>query len=466
MLTIIFFPLISIIITDNISMFKTMKSLKKTDSQIYKLILAEEKRQKDVLEMIPSENYASSPVIEALGTVLNNKYSEGYPKKRYYQGNAVADEVEITAQERAKKLFNVPYVNVQALSGSPANMAVYVALLSPKDKIMGLQLSFGGHLTHGAQNNFSSKFFTAVNYQLGKDSLLDYEAIEKLAIKEKPQIIVCGYTAYPRIIDFKKFGQIADKVGAYLMADISHIAGLVTAGVHPSPTPHAHIITTTTHKTLRGPRGALIMVTEKGLKKNPDLGRKIDSAIIPGIQGGPHDNQTAAIAVALREAQGKPFKKYAEQIVKNNKVLAGELLKYGFDLVSKGTDNHLQLIDLRNKGVNGKIAAFALEVAGIVTNMNGVPFDTMPPLYPSGLRLGTPAITSRGMKEQHMKKIAAWINKAIEEVKNERLPEEREKRSEFLKDFKKRAVRNKNLLKIGKEIKTFCSRFPVPGIDY
>ncbi|MDO8657484.1 MAG: serine hydroxymethyltransferase [Candidatus Levybacteria bacterium] len=443
-----------------------MKTLKKTDPQIYNLIKAEEMRQKEVLEMIPSENYASSSVLEALGTVLNNKYSEGYPKKRYYQGNAVADAVEIAAQERAKKLFGVPYVNVQALSGSPANMAVYVALLEPKDKIMGLQLSFGGHLTHGAQNNFSSKFFTAVNYQLGKDGLLDYDAIEKLAVKEKPQIIVCGYTAYPRTIDFKRFAQIAEKAGAYLMADISHIAGLVAADVHPSPVPYVHIVTTTTHKTLRGPRGALIMVTAKGLEKNPDLGKKIDSAIIPGIQGGPHDNQTAAIAVALKEAGTVSFKKYALQIVKNNKALAAELLNYGFDLISHGTDNHLQLIDLRNKGVNGKIAAFALEAAGVVTNMNGVPFDTMPPLYPSGLRLGTPAITSRGMKEKDMKKVALWINQAIEEVKNEKLPEDKVKRSEFMKDFKKRAVKNNNLLKIGKEVKAFCTKFPVPGIDY
>lgn len=452
-----------------------MKSLKKRDPQIYKLIKAEEKRQKDVLEMIPSENYASSSVIEALGTVLNNKYSEGYPKRRYYQGNDVVDQVEILAQERAKKLFDVPYVNVQALSGSPANMAVYVALLSPKDKIMGLQLSFGGHLTHGATNNFSSKFYTSVPYQLGKNGLLDYDAIEKLAIKEKPQIIVCGYTAYPRLIDFKKFGQIAEKVNAYLIADISHIAGLVATGIHPSPVPHAHIITTTTHKTLRGPRGALIMVTSAGLKKDPDLGKKIDSAIIPGIQGGPHDNQTAAIATALKETSSASFKKYALQIVKNNKALASDLIKYSFDLVSGGSDNHLLLIDLRNKGVNGSIAAFALEVGGIVVNKNGVPFDAMPPFYPSGIRLGTPAITSRGMKEKDMKKVAFWINQAISEVKNEKLPEEKDgfdkltikkARSEFLKDFKRRAVRNKNLLKIGKQVKSFCTKFPVPGIDY
>ena len=440
-----------------------MAILAKTDPQIAKLIAAEEKRQKEVLEMIPSENYASAAVRSALGTVLNNKYSEGYPKKRYYQGNKVIDEVELLAIERAKKLFGVPYANVQALSGSPANLAVYVALLEPlKDKIMGLSLAFGGHLTHGQPQSVTGKFYKSVLYELGKDGKLDFAAIEKQAMREKPKIIVCGFTAYPRIIDFKKFAQIADKIGAYLLADISHIAGLVATGVHPSPVPYAHIITTTTHKTLRGPRGALIMVTAKGLKKDPDLGRKIDSAIIPGIQGGPHDDQTAAIAVALREAQGKPFKRYCAQIVKNTKTLAAELTKFGFDLVSGGSDNHLILIDLKNKDVNGSIAAYALEVANIVVNKNGVPFDTMPPFYPSGIRLGTPAITTRGMKEAEMKKIAAWINAVIEDVKSEKLPKEKEKRSDFLKSFRERANKNKKLLQIAREVNTLTSKFPTP----
>lgn len=452
-----------------------MFSLKQTDPQIAKLISLEEKRQRDVLEMIPSENYTSRAVMEALGTVLTNKYSEGYPKKRYYQGNRIIDEIESLAIERAKKLFGVPYVNVQALSGSPANYAVYFALLEKNDKIMGLSLSFGGHLTHGAPHTFSSRFFTSVQYQLGKNGLLDYDAIEIQALTEKPKIIVCGYTAYPRIIDFKRFAQIADRTGAYLFADISHIAGLVVAGVHPSPAPYADIVTTTTHKTLRGPRGALIMATSKGLKKNPDLGKKIDSAIIPGLQGGPHDNQTAAIAVALREAQGKPFKTYASQIVKNTKALAAQLINYGFNLSSGGTDNHLILIDLRNKGVNGKIAAFALEVAGIVLNMNGVPFDTMPPLYPSGIRLGTPAITTRGMKEKDMVKIAIWINEVIEEIEGEKLPEPpeslqlsttsialKEERNEFMKNFKLRTSKNRRLLKIAKEVKALTTNFPTP----
>lgn len=413
--------------------------------------------------MIPSENYASSAVLETLGTVLNNKYSEGYPKKRYYQGNAVADSVEILAQDRAKKLFGVPYVNVQAHSGSPANLAVYVALLEPlKGKIMGLSLAFGGHLTHGQKMSASGKFFKSVLYELGKDGKLDYDAIETQAMLEKPDIIVCGFTAYPRTVDFKRFAEIADKAGAYLMADISHIAGLVVAGVHPSPVPYAHIVTTTTHKTLRGPRGALIMVTKKGLEKNPDLGKKIDSAIIPGLQGGPHDNQTAAIAVALKEADTKKFKLYAQQIVKNAKILASELSKYGFKLSSGGTDNHLLLIDLRNKKVNGAIAAYALEIANIVLNKNGVPFDTMPPFYPSGIRLGTPAITTRGMKENDMKKVAAWINRVIEQVKDKELPKEKEERSEFFKLAKRELVKNAELLKIAKEIKTFTKKFPLP----
>src|SRR3990172_6291086 len=409
-----------------------MKNLKQTDPKIYELIRLEEKRLKEVLEMIPSENYPSPAVLEALGSILNVKYSEGYPKKRYYQGNEVIDRVESTAQERAKKLLGVPYVNVQPHSGSPANLAVYVALLEPlKGKIMGLALAFGGHLTHGQPVSATGKFFKSVQYTLGKDGQLDYDAIEKQAEKEKPDIIVCGFTAYPRIIDFKRFAKIADKVGAYLLAHISHITGLVIAGAHPSPAPYAHIITTTTHKTLRGPRGAMIMVTEKGLKKDPDLPKKIDSAIIPGLQGGPHDHQTAAIAVALREAQSKLFKTYGEQIVKNAKALASALIEFGFDLTSGGTDNHLILIDLQNKKVNGAIAAIALETAGIVVNKNGVPFDPMPPFYPSGIRIGTPAATTRGMREKEMTKIAAWINQVIEEVKGEKLPEDKEKRSDF-----------------------------------
>lgn len=434
--------------------------LKTTDPQIYKLIHLEEKRQREVLEMIPSENYTSRAVMEALGTVLTNKYSEGYPKRRYYQGNKIIDEVETVAIERAKKLFGVPYVNVQPLSGSPANAAVYFALLEPGDKLMGLSLAFGGHLTHGLPLNISGKFYKSVQYELAKDGLLDFDAIEKLALREKPKLIICGFTAYPRIIDFAKFAKIADKVDAYLMADIAHIAGLIAAGEHPSPIPYAHIVTTTTHKTLRGPRGAMIMVTAKGLEKDQGLGEKIDKAIIPGLQGGPHDNQTAAIAVCLKEAATPAFKKYGTQIVKNAKALAKELTSLGFDLVSGGTDNHLILVDLRNKGVNGSIAAYALEVANIVVNKNGVPFDTQPPFYPSGIRLGTPAITTRGMTEGEMVKIAKWISQVIDEVKDERLPKEKERRADFVKSFRIRTDKNKKLLHIAAEVKFLTSKFP------
>ena len=368
-----------------------MKNLKAVDPQIYELIREEEKRQEEVLEMIPSENYTSKAVMEALGSVLTNKYSEGYPRKRYYQGNRIIDSIETLAQERAKKLFGVPHANVQPYSGSPANAAVYFALLEPfKDKIMGLSLAFGGHLTHGSPVSFSGKYFNIVPYELNEKGLLDYDKIKDLATSEKPKIIVCGATAYPRIIDFKKFGEIADGIGAYLLADISHIAGLIVGETHPSPVSYSDVIITTTHKTLRGPRGAMIMVTDKGLKKDPELADKIDKAVFPGLQGGPHDNQTAAIAVALREAQDKLFKVYIEQVVRNAKALSKELLKFGFSLVSGGTDNHLLLIDLSNKkanpakgGVNGALVAYALEVAGIVVNKNAVPNDPMPPFYPS-----------------------------------------------------------------------------------
>ncbi len=437
--------------------------LKQKDPTIYQLIKDEEKRQREVLEMIPSENYTSKAVMEALGTILVDKYSEGYPKKRYYQGNKIIDEVEILAEERAKKLFNVPYVNVQPYSGSPANSAVFLALLEPlKDKIMGLSLSFGGHLTHGSPVSFSGKYFKTVPYTLGKDGLLDYSAIEQLAIKEHPKLIICGFTAYPRIIDFKRFGQIAEKIGAYLLADISHIGGLVAAGVHPSPSEYADIIMTTTHKTLRGPRGAMLMVTSKGLKKDKDLADKIDKAVFPGLQGGPHDNQTAAIAVCLLEASKPAFKTYAKQVVLNAKKLADELIKYDFNLVSGGTDNHLILVDLANKNVNGALAAYTLEVAGIVVNKNGVPNDKMPPFYPSGIRLGTPAITTRGMKEKEMVKIAKWINLTIEEVSDYHLPGEKEARKEYFKKLKKEIVKNKKLIQISEQVKELTAKFPLP----
>jgi glycine hydroxymethyltransferase len=439
-----------------------MMHLKTVDPEVYSLIKRETKRQKEVLEMIPSENYTSSAVMEALGTVLTNKYSEGYPKKRYYQGNVVIDSIESLAQQRAKELFGVPFVNVQPLSGSPANTAVYFATLKPGETLMGLKLAFGGHLTHGLPLNVSGRFFRSVQYELTPEGRLDFPAIEKQALAEKPKLIICGFTAFPRIIDFARFAEIADKVGAYLMADIAHIAGLVAAGVHPSPVPYAHIVTTTTHKTLRGPRGALIMVTDKGLAKDPDLPKKIDSAIIPGLQGGPHDNQTAAIAVALKQANTAEFRSYGAEIVKNAKALARGLTAYGFDLVSGGTDNHLLLIDLRNKRVNGRVAALALEKAGIVLNYNGVPFDTMPPFFASGIRLGTPAITTRGMKEDDMQRIATWMHEAVGEVEGCLLPaEDKEQRKVLMKEYTEKIAKNRKLLHISKEVKRFCAEFPV-----
>ncbi len=440
-----------------------MSQLKNTDPKIYELIKQEEVRQKEVLEMIPSENYTSDAVMEALGSVLTNKYSEGYPRKRYYQGNHVVDSVETLAQERAKQLFGVPYVNVQPYSGSPANAEIYLALLEPlQDKIMGLSMASGGHLTHGAAVSFSGKYFKTVAYELNEKGFLDYDSILEIAKAEKPRIIVCGATAYPRIIDFKKFGEIADEVGAYLLADISHIAGLIVAGVHPSPEPYVDIIMTTTHKTLRGPRGAMIMVTQKGLARDPELADKIDKAVFPGFQGGPHDNQTAAIAVALEEASRPEFKKYGEQVVKNAKALADELKNFGFNMISGGTDNHLLLIDLMDKKVNGAVAAYALEVAGIVINKNSVPGDTLPPFYPAGIRLGTPAITTRGMKEKEMVKIAAWINTVVDTVHGEQIPESKEARSAFWKIFRSKVKENEKLLTIAGEVKEFCLKYPLP----
>jgi len=381
-------------------------------TKIKNLIREEEKRQKETLMLIPSENYAPKEVRQALCGMLNNKYSEGYPGKRYYQGNKYIDQIESIAIETAKKLFRVPHANVQSYSGSPANSAVYMALLNPGDKILGLALSSGGHLTHGHPKiTFSGKFFQSFQYEVGKDGFIDYDALEKYAKKVKPKIVIAGTTSYPRKLEWPRFSQIADNIGAILLADISHIAGLVVAGVHPSPARYAHVITTTTHKTLRGPRGALIMVTKKGLRKYPDLGKKIDRAVFPGLQGGPHNSQTAAIAISLQKALTLDFKKYAKQIVLNSKALAKALKNYGFDLVSDGTDNHLILIDLRSKEILGKDFAIKLEKAGIIVNYNAIPKDPNPPANPSGIRIGTPAITTRGMKEPEAKIIADFINR-------------------------------------------------------
>jgi len=425
--------------------------------KVFKIIENEKKRQKDQLHLIPSENYTSKEVMKAVGSVLMNKYAEGQAGRRYYQGNQFADEIEWLARERAKKLFNVKHVNVQPYSGSPANSAVEFAILNPGETIMGLALSSGGHLTHGHPKiTFSGKYFNSVQYTVGKDGYLDYDEIKKLAKKVKPKLIICGTTAYPRILNWKKFREIADLNGAYLMADIAHIAGLVAGGAHPSPAPWVDIITTTTHKTLRGPRGAMIMITNRGFNKDPELSSKIDRAVFPGLQGGPHLHTIAGIAVALQEALSPKFKTYAKQIVKNSKVLAKELTKKGYQLVSGGTDTHLMLIDLRNKGVNGVVAAWALEYAGIILNYNSIPFDTNPPFYPSGIRLGTPIMTTRGMKEKEMIKVAGWIDQAIMVVGEEKLPEEVAKKAEWLKKFKLRASKNQKLKSIKQQVSKFC----------
>lgn len=446
--------------------FYLIMVLKKQSPKLFNLIKQEEKRQKEVLEMIASENYTSKAVIEALGSVYTNKYSEGYPKRRYYQGNKNVDEVEIYAQDLAKKLFGVPFVNVQPYSGSPANAAIFMGVLKNGQKMMGLALDQGGHITHGLEIGFSGRFFKTAHYKVSqKTGQLDYKEVEEAVLREKPDLLICGYTAYPRTIDFAKFRKIADKAGCLLMADVSHIAGLIVGGVHPSPVPFVDVIMTTTHKTLRGPRGAMIMVTDRGLKKDPDLGKKIDSAVFPGLQGGPHDNQTLAIAVALEEASKPSFKKYAAQVVANSGKLAETLTAKGLDLVSGGTDNHLILVDLQKQQVSGKIAAEALEIAGIVLNFSLVPYDPMPPFYTSGIRIGTPALTSRGMKERDMVKVGNWMSQVIREVEGYVLPSDKEGRLELLKKFRGDIVKNKTLLKIQKEVMAFAKKFPVPGLD-
>src|SRR3989344_3231782 len=413
-----------------------MSYLKKTDHKIYDLIKLEAKRQKEGLEMIPSENYVSPAVLEAMGSILTNKYSEGYPRKRYYGGNDNIDEIELLAQTRAKKLFNVAHVNVQPYSGSPANLAVYMATCSPGDPVMGLNLPDGGHLTHGWKVSFTGIYYKSHPYHVKKDGRVDFDEVWKLAKKYKPKLIWAGATAYVYQYEFDKFAEIADSIGAYFAADIAHTAGLVIAGAHIDPSKYAHIITTTTHKTLRGPRGGMIMVTKKGLKKDPELAQKIDRAIFPGLQGGPHDHTTAAIAVALKEASKSSFKKYAKQIVKNAKTLAKELVKNGFKLVGGGTENHMCLIDLTpifGPG-GGFFMQYALDNAGITLNKNTIPGEPSSPFYPSGVRLGTPALTTRGMREKEMKKIAGWIWEAGESVKHYRLPKNKEERPLYLKN--------------------------------
>ena len=412
-----------------------MDELKRTDPEIYDLIKSEERYEIDSVRLIPSENYASEAVLEASGSLLQNKYSEGYPGKRYYEGQRFIDQIETLAIERAKKLFGVEHANVQPYSGSPANLAVYSGLLKPGETIMGMMLPHGGHLTHGWDVSVTSKFWRSVSYGVDREThRIDYDALRALARKEKPRIIVAGATAYPRFIDFKAFGEIAKEVGAYVLADSAHIAGPIVGGVHPSPVPYADVISTTTHKTLRGPRGAMIMCKEA-------VAAEIDRAVFPGLQGGPHNHTTAAIAVALKEASTPEFKTYAQNIVVNAKALAEELLARGFSLVSGGTDNHLLLIDLTNKKVTGKQAATALDKAGVVCNSNTVPYDPRKPFSPSGIRLGTPAVTSRGMGPAEMRLIGKWMEDAIAARKDDAALE-----------------------RIAGEVREVCRKFPAPGI--
>ena len=390
-------------------------NLKKTDPQIAKSLQKEINRQRQGLELIPSENFVSEAVLKALGSPLTNKYSEGYSGKRYYGGNQFIDEIESLAIERAKKLFNAQHVNVQPYSGSPANLEIYFSFLEPGDTIMGMNLAHGGHLTHGHPVNLSGRIFNFIQYGVDqKTHLIDYNQVEKLAKKYKPKIIISGATAYPRIIKFKKFHEIAQKVGALSMADIAHIAGLIIGKAHPSPFPFTDIVTTTTHKTLRGPRGAMILCKEKHAQI-------IDKTVFPGMQGGPHNHTTAAIAVALKEASKPSFKTYVVQIVKNAKTLAQTLKDNGLDLVSNGTDNHLILIDLIKTNVTGKQAEKALEQVGIYVNKNMIPYDPKTPFNPSGIRLGTPALTTRGMKQTQMKLVGKLIAQVIYNIDNKQV---------------------------------------------
>ncbi|MBU4310696.1 serine hydroxymethyltransferase [bacterium] len=409
-----------------------MKSLKDVDPEIYKAIEDEKRREKECLELIASENFVSDAVMEAQKSVMTNKYAEGYPGKRYYGGCQFVDVAESLAIERAKKLFGCEHVNVQPHSGTQANMAVYFACLNIGDTMLSMKLSHGGHLSHGSPVSFSGKYFNIIFYGVDKETeTIDYDQVLKIARDCKPKLIICGASAYPRIIDFKKFREIADEVGAYLLADIAHIAGLVAAKLHPDPLPYCDFVTTTTHKTLRGPRSGMIMCKEKHAKM-------IDKMVFPGIQGGPFMHTIAAKAVCFAQALKSDFKEYQKQIIKNAQALAAELKKEGLRLVSGGTDNHLMLIDLTDKNITGKEAEEVLGKAGIVVNKNTIPFEKRSPFITSGLRIGTPAVTTRGMKEEEMKRIAKWIGEILKDIQNE-----------------------KTIARIKGEVKELCDRFPL-----
>lgn len=436
------------------------------DQPIRDLIEKEARRQKEGLEMIPSENYASAEVMMAMGSILTNKYSEGYAGKRYYGGNEYIDEIETIAKERAKKLFGVAHANVQPYSGSPANLAVYLATCAPGDTVMGLNLPDGGHLTHGWKVSATGIFYKSVPYHVGADGFIDMDEVERLAREHKPKLIWAGATAYMHHFDFERFAKIADEVGAYFAADMAHVSGLIVAGAHPSPVPYAHIMTTTTHKTLRGPRGGIIMVTEKGLQKDPELADKIDKAVFPGLQGGPHDHQTAAIAIALGEAATPEFREYGLQIVKNAKALAATLLARGMMLAGGGTENHLILmstVPLFGAG-GGVFADKILSAIGITVNKNTIPNDPGTPFYPSGIRMGTPALTTRGFKEKEMERIGAWMADALALFKGTALPADKAARAAVLADFDAKLAANTEIKKMREEVRALAVQFPVPGI--
>jgi glycine hydroxymethyltransferase len=408
------------------------KNIQKVDPQTAAILKAEEKRQETQLQMIASENYASLAVMEAQGSVMTNKYAEGYSGKRFYQGMKHYDEVEDLAIERAKKLFGAEHANVQPSSGSQANMAVYFALCQPGDTVLGMDLACGGHLTHGMPTNFSGRLFKMVGYPVHREThRLEMEEVRRLALEHKPRMIIAGASAYPRTLDFAAFRQVADEVGAILWVDMAHIAGLVAAGVHPNPVPHADVVTTTTHKTLRGPRGGMILSKEKHAKA-------LNSWIFPGIQGGPLMHAVAAKAVAFAEALKPAFRKYQEQVVANARGLAAALMAKGYTITTGGTDNHLMLVDLRPQGITGRDAAAALEEAGIVVNKNGVPFDVQSPFVTSGIRIGTPGVTTRGMKQKQILRIADWMDQVLSHLQDAGL--------------KKR---------VAKEVAALCQKFPV-----
>ena len=412
-----------------------MDELKRTDPEIFDLIKQEERYEVDSVRLIASENYVSKAVLEATGSILTNKYSEGYPGRRYYEGQRYIDQIETLAVNRAKALFKVDHANVQPYSGSPANLAIYYALAKPGEKLMGLALPHGGHLSHGWGVTLSGTLWTAVPYEVDREThRIDYEAMRAMARKERPRIIIAGTTAYPRQLDFKIFADVAKEVGAYLLADISHISGLIVGGVHPDPSSYADVMMTTTHKTLRGPRGAMILCKQ-------ELAEQIDRAVFPGLQGGPHNHTTAGISVALKEAATPEFKQYAANVVRNAKALADELLACGFTLVSGGTDTHLILIDLQSKKVTGRKAAKALDAAGIVCNFNTVPYDPRRPFSPSGIRIGTAAVTSRGMGDAEMRQIAKFMDEAIAHAGDETA-----------------------LKRIAAAVTEMCREFPAPGI--